>query len=317
MEVRESEQEKLFFIVNTASKTGKAKQTWEELKEVLERRQVSYQAYTTQYCGHATELAKQICDEPGRIHLIVMGGDGTVNEVLNGMHDLDRVTFGCIPSGSANDFARGAGLKGSPAEILERMLDAPGEVYLDCGKATYGEGESRRFIVSAGVGVDADVCRQALDSPVKKFLNRLHLGQLTYVVLTVKTLFTMPLVDAKIRTQDGQERHLKKAIFLSAMNLPYEGGGVPMAPKASPYDGKLSCCCVYGIPRIFCFFLLPVLCVGKHEGIRGISIINSSRLEVTLRDDLCIHTDGEFCGRKRRVVFEAEPKNLRMKDIFR
>ena len=56
--------------------------------------------------------------------LTAAGGDGTVNEVLNGMHDFDRVTFGCIPSGSANDFARGFGLAGTPREILEREAGA-------------------------------------------------------------------------------------------------------------------------------------------------------------------------------------------------
>ena len=125
---------------------------------MLKERKIPYHAYTTKYYRHATELADQICSKPGKINLVVVGGDGTVNEVLNGMHDFDRVTFGCIPSGSANDFARGFGLAGTPREILERMLDAKEEEYLDFGQVTYGEeGLTRRFIVSSGVGVDADV----------------------------------------------------------------------------------------------------------------------------------------------------------------
>ena len=200
MEVKEQ----YYFIVNRKSKTGKAAEIWRELEQVLKERKIPYHAYTTKYYRHATELADQICSKPGKINLVVVGGDGTVNEVLNGMHDFDRVTFGCIPSGSANDFARGFGLAGTPREILERMLDAKEEEYLDFGQVTYGEeGLTRRFIVSSGVGVDADVCRQALDAPIKKVLNRFHLGQLTYVVLTVKTLFTMPLMDAEVRAENG------------------------------------------------------------------------------------------------------------------
>ncbi len=312
MEVKEQ----YYFIVNRKSKTGKAAEIWRELEQVLKERKVPYHAYTTKYYRHATELADQICSKPGKINLVVVGGDGTVNEVLNGMHDFDRVTFGCIPSGSANDFARGFGLAGTPREILERMLDAKEEEYLDFGQVTYGEeGLTRRFIVSSGVGVDADVCRQALDAPIKKVLNRFHLGQLTYVVLTVKTLFTMPLMEAEVRAENGTIYRQKKAIFIAAMNFPYEGGGVPMAPKASAFDGKLSCCCVHDIPRLLCFFLLPVLCLGKHTRLRGFDIIESRKLEVTLKSPAVVHADGEDCGDQKKLCFEAVSGQLRVKKI--
>lgn len=303
---------KYYFIVNQKSQTGKTADVWGALEKLLKERRVEYEAYVTQYFGHAAELAEEICAKPGEKHLVVVGGDGTINEALNGMHDFSHVTFGCIPSGSGNDFARGFGLKGTPQEILDRMLVCREETCLDLGQVTYADGQKRKFIVSSGVGVDADVCRQALDAPIKRVLNRLHLGQLTYVLLTVKTLFSMPLTDAEVTLENGTKRDLKRVIFISAMNFPYEGGGVPMAPRASARDGKLSCCCVYGIPRWLCFCYLPLLCLGKHEKVKGFDIIESSGFTISLKDEMCVHTDGEHCGRWREMEYEILPGKLRV-----
>lgn len=313
-EIREMEMKgKYYFIVNQKSQTGKTADVWGELEKRLKERGVEYEAYMTRYFGHAARLAGMICEKPGEKHLVVVGGDGTINETINGMRDFSHVTFGCIPSGSGNDFARGFGLKGSPREILDRMLSCREEQYLDLGQVTCGGDQKRKFIVSSGVGVDADVCRQALDAPIKKVLNKIRLGQLTYVLLTVKTLFTMPLTDACVTLEDGTKRYLKKAIFISAMNFPYEGGGVPMAPRASARDKKLSCCCVYGIPRWLCFCYLPVLCLGKHEKIKGFDIIESSRLTISLKEEMCVHTDGEHCGSWKELEYEILPGYLRVR----
>lgn len=308
MEVKD----RYYFIVNQKSKTGKTAEMWGKLNQILKERKVDYEVFFTQHSGHAAQLADEICSRPEEKHLVVVGGDGTVNEALNGMHDFERVVFGCIPSGSGNDFARGFGLKGTPEEILEKMLGSQKETRLDLGQVSLPDGHKRKFIVSSGVGVDADVCYQALDAPVKKVLNRIHLGQLTYVLLTVKTLFTMPLTSARVVLDDGSERRLPNAIFISAMNFPYEGGGVPMAPAASASDGKLSCCCVYGIPRWRCFCYLPLLCLGKHGNIKGFDLIESTRLKISLEDEMCVHTDGEHCGKWKELVYEILPACVRV-----
>lgn len=307
--------EKYYFIVNQNSQTGNASGIWEHLQEILDTREVDYEVYTTQYGGHATELAEMICKKEGEKQLVVVGGDGTINEVLCGIQDMEHVTFGVIPTGSANDFAKGMGLKGKPTEILERMLASRETMYIDHGTVEGGDGTSRRFAVSAGIGVDAYVCKQALDAPIKKLLNKFHLGQLTYVLLTIMDIFTMPLVDGKLTLADGSEKKLKRAIFVSAMSLPYEGGGIPMTPRASVTDGQLSCCCVTGIPRLVCFFYLVFLVFGKHENLPGVQIINSPKITVELQEPMCVHGDGEHCGFQEKVTFTCVPGKLKMKKI--
>ena len=198
-------------------------------------------AHTTRYPGHATKLAEKISsmkdDDP--IYLIVVGGDGTINEVLNGFADFDRVRLGVIPTGSGNDFCSNLKLPKTPKESLKLICasirnDQRGEVLyrIDLGQVSWeGCEKPRIFGISAGLGLDALVCKKALHSRLKQVLNRFHLGKLTYLALTVQSLFTMETAKAKVITEHGGFI-LPKMIFAAAMNLPAEGGGVPMAPEA-------------------------------------------------------------------------------------
>ena len=101
----------IYFIVNNTARTGKSRAIWLEMKELLENRSIEYKAYQTKYAGHATELARKISSLPeDRIYLITVGGDGTLNEVINGISDFSRIVLGILPIGSGNDFARGMGI---------------------------------------------------------------------------------------------------------------------------------------------------------------------------------------------------------------
>ena len=113
----------LYFIVNKKSRSGKGADVWKEVQTALEYKKIPYKAWTTEYEGHAMELAADICDFPDDdICLVVLGGDGTANEVINGMKYFEKVRFGTIPTGSGNDLARGLGIEGTPVECLERIL---------------------------------------------------------------------------------------------------------------------------------------------------------------------------------------------------
>lgn len=115
---------KIQIIVNNGAGTGSAVPVWKETKEYLQEKEIPYNAYLTRYEKHAMKLAGQICEKfpEGPIYLLVVGGDGTINEVLNGIPDFDRVRLGVIPTGSGNDFARNLGIlrntRGNLAEIV-------------------------------------------------------------------------------------------------------------------------------------------------------------------------------------------------------
>ena len=125
---------------------------------------------------------------------------------------------------------------------------------------------SRDYLQSVpGAGLDALVCKKALKSKVKDALNKLHLGKLTYLFLTVQSLFTMQTTDAgAVFDGKGQKNH-KKMIFAAAMNFRAEGGGVPMAPGADAQDGKLSVCMAWGIPKWRTFFMFTIACDSQSS----------------------------------------------------
>lgn len=304
-----------YFIVNLTSRTGKTKKSWRQIKEELNRREIPYKAYLSQYAGHVTELAKMICNkEDEDICLIVVGGDGTVNEVINGMEHFEKVRFGYIPTGSGNDLGRGLGIEANkPLEALNRILDAKEEFAIDLGRVVWNHGEdSRLFAISSGIGFDALICEKALHSKIKFVLNRIGLGKLVYLILTIQSLLSMENVDAVVHYDDGEEQKLDGMIFAAAMNQPYEGGGVPMAPDADCRDGELSMIAVERIPKPKTGLMLIRLLCKKHHKIKGCHLKNCTSFSVKTQEPMVVHADGEFCGHQTEVKFYIEPKKLRM-----
>ena len=241
----------------------------------------------------------------------MVGGDGTANEVINGMTHFEKVRFGVIPTGSGNDLARGLGITGTPTEVIGHVLNCREDYVMDLGQVSWNGCEKPRlFAISAGAGLDALVCKKALKSKVKDALNKLHLGKLTYLFLTVQSLFTMQTTDAgAVFDGKGQKNH-KKMIFAAAMNFRAEGGGVPMAPGADAQDGKLSVCMAWGIPKWRTFLCLPLLVTANHLRIRGFEVTNCKEYDLKLKTPMVLHADGEYCGDVTEMHFQCLPKKL-------
>lgn len=310
---------KIQIIVNNGAGTGSTAPVWKETKEYLQEKAIPYNAYLTRYEKHAMKLAGQICEKfpEDPIYLLVVGGDGTINEVLNGITDFDRVRLGVIPTGSGNDFARNLGISRDTKEDLEEIAacieqEQNGETLqrIDLGEVSWeGCERPRIFGISAGAGLDAIVCKKALHSNLKKVLNRFHLGKLTYLMLTVQTLFSMKTFEARV-TVDGETETCQNMIFGAAMNLRAEGGGVPMAPESTPYDGKISLSSAAGIPKWKTFFLLPLLAMGKQGGIKGFTVKDGAEISMELDRPVVVHADGEYCGDLQHIRFRCRRDTL-------
>lgn len=302
------------FIVNLNSRTGKAKKIWEELRKELDRREVMYALHETKYAGHAIELSRRLVrTAEDTVKIIVLGGDGTFNEVINGARDFSKVELGYIPTGSGNDLARGLKLPSDPMENLNRILDSKEYWNMDLGCLSWDDGESKKyFAVSTGVGVDADVCRRALSSTLKKVLNKIGLGKLTYAILTLQSLFALPYMNAHI-VADGQDYGIKeKVLFVAMMNHKCEGGGVPMAPLAEAMDGKLSMCCISGVGKLRALTLFPSLLAGKHMGLKAYMGVDFQHADIVLKTPFVWHTDGEMCSYNTVMHIECIPGAIKL-----
>ena len=302
------------FIVNPCSRTGKAAKVWQELEQVLKQKNVEYRAYFTERPGHATELVAAICAEnPGEKHIITVGGDGTSNEVVNGLSDYSDIIYGCIPTGSGNDLIRGLGLPRDPLAVLERILSGDNIRPVDHGVLQYFDGTpDRRFDVSSGFGYDADVCFEVQVTPLKRVLNRIGLGKLCYYIIAAKQIFALKPRPATLLIDGKETLHYDRLLFCASMIQPYEGGGLKLAPSADNADRKLTLVVVHDVSKLKLFLVLPSVLISKHTGIKGVEIFDCDSVEITSDDARCLHTDGETVGIKDHVRLSCTPEQIRM-----
>lgn len=303
------------FIVNVHGSSGKAFLKWNKIRALLKTKKIEFKVHVPQRVGHAMQIAKEVSSlNESDIKIVVVGGDGTINEVLNGITDFSRVKMGLIPTGSGNDFTRGMKLpRHNPKKALNIILNSKGDKKIDLGRSTVlSTNDSRIFGISSGFGLDAIVGTGINESKIKKILNYVHLGKLSYALLTVQTLFTMRTYSVSLKFDDDQPVQFNKLIFLAAMNFKAEGGGVPMCPKAKGDDGQLSICLAAGVPKILTFFKFPLLCLGLHGRSKGFYLRNCTSLLLQSNEKSILHTDGELVGNVDSVKFEVLPQKLTM-----
>ena len=303
-----------YFIVNPASRSGKGENLWNNtLQPALKQRKVEYEVHFSQKQGDLIRLAEEISarmKEQDSAHLVIVGGDGTVNETLQGIDTQSGISISYIPTGSSNDLARDMGFSKNPLEILDRLLDQPRTQPMDVGVMISSFGQ-RKFAVSCGIGYDAAVCQEANISKVKKVFNKIGLGKLTYLGIAIKQLFATKLVSCDIYL-DGSHKpiHLNKFYFVAIMNHRYEGGGFNFCPKAKAGDGILDLCVVSGLPKLLVLLALPTAFFGKHYIFPGVDSYKASSVRIVTEKPLWIHTDGEVIEKNSEITVSCAPGQI-------
>ncbi|SEF93804.1 Diacylglycerol kinase family enzyme [Eubacterium ruminantium] len=350
----------IYFIVNINGGGGRAKKTWMKVREILDIKGISAKMFKSRYPGDSKKFVEKLTEKTkGIINIIIIGGDGTVNEVINGITDFSRTRIGIIPTGSGNDFARGLGIPKRTGKALAKVLNGLTDsrirlvdvglttvygdenVALQLGKASGVTSLERRFGISSGIGLDALVCKKVDNSKMKGILNSCGLGGMSYIIMTIISLFTMEKNDVRIKMsnifkkdeskynsfesnlsvgkaseckdiKDYVSVDIRKLIFFAAMNMRCEGGGVPMAPKAKYDDGELSCTLAYDVPKWKSFFILPVLVMAKHDKSKNFMLFNKDKIELVSDKEMVVHVDGEYGGESKHVKFEMLPEKLQV-----
>ncbi len=300
-------------IINPASRSGRGAKIWsEQIEPALKESNAVYQTYFSKKAGEVKHLAAQITaehpDDPD-LKLIILGGDGTVNEALQGIADPSKVILGYIPTGSSNDLARDLNIPKEPKAALDLLLRDAAPRVMDLGRLTYLDAdqpeESRLFAVSCGIGFDAAVCAEAMHSPIKDTMNRIGLGKLTYLGIALKQLITARKVSCTLTLEDTVHNRqenlaLPRFLFVTCMSHRYEGGGFMFCPSADDHDGVLDLCSVGNISKGLVLLALPTAFFGKHYFVKGINAHTATRMSITTSSPLWVHTDGEVtrksCG---------------------
>jgi YegS/Rv2252/BmrU family lipid kinase len=303
------------FIINPKSSSGKGIRHWWTVKDELDRQNIKYTADFTKQEGHAIKLAQEICHEnQGIKNIVVLGGDGTLNEVINGIDNYEDVILGYIPSGSSNDLARSLRIPKNPLKSLSNVLKPNRFIYLDYGEMIFEDSDikPRRFGCSSGVGYDAGVCEEVQKSALKKRLNSFGAGKFIYLAIAIKQLFTTKLQDATLIVDKIKTEKYKRVLLISNMIHKFEGGGLKIAPDADPTDGKLSICLVHGLPRAMLMLLFPTILFGKHTHFKGVETFHCSSLEIMLDRQVAVHTDGEVPAFSSHIKISCIPGKIRM-----
>ncbi|MBQ8857013.1 MAG: diacylglycerol kinase family lipid kinase [Lachnospiraceae bacterium] len=302
---------KLQFIVNPASKTGRGIEIWQEVEKVLKGSEIEYEVYYTKRIGHGTELARKLTESEGEHMIVALGGDGTVNEVVNGIVRIKDTILGYIPTGSGNDLAGGLGLPTDPMTSIEHILENKSHLQVNIGVVEV-EGMKRRFAVSSGMGWDAAICHEVAVSKLKKFLNKIKLGKLSYVAIAVKQIFAFKTAPMEIQIDGKAPMKFQKNFFSAVMNSPYEGGRVMMCPAASWSDDLLDICIVDSVPKLKLLLVIPLAYKGWHKFFKGVHIKRGEKMTLRSAKPLPMHVDGENFGYYTEAVMYLEKEKLRI-----
>lgn len=309
-----------YIIINPASRSGKGAKLWAAIEPILKEKNITYKSYFSERTGHVSELVRNLSasvlteskNEP--LKLIVLGGDGTINEALQGITDFDRTQIGYIPTGSSNDLARDLKMETAPGTVLERILSCEQPFLMDVGCLTYqnqsGEEKIRYYAGSCGIGYDAAVCEESGISKFKVIFNKIGLGKLTYLAIALKQLLATKKVSCTFTLDNQETITLPKFFFLAFMQHRYEGGGFMFCPDADYQDGILDICAVGNVPKWKVLIALPTAFKGKHYMFQGVDNHKASTISLKASAPLWVHTDGEVVTRTDSVTVSCLKQKL-------
>ncbi len=299
------------FIINPNAGGGKCLRTWRRVEEQLKKKGVEYEEYMTKRRGDARLHARKFAgNEEGSACVVVMGGDGTVNEVADGLAIRENITLGYIPTGSGNDLARSLGLSGDPVKGLDTVLQARDIRSIDCGTVSCRSGPvHRRFMVSAGIGMDAAVCHDIL--AVRKQHGKKG-GRWRYLAAGIRRLILAKPVKGYVILDGVKKIESDHIYFVSVHIHPYEGGGFLFAPGADPCDGMLT---VRIVSQRSKRQLIPILLgalFGRESKGRGAGLYSCREVRIHTERPMPVHCDGESCMDQQDIQARCVPGRVRM-----
>lgn len=306
-----------YVVVNPNSRSGKGQKYWNMIKPVLDERQVSYQVIFSNYTGHIKEIVAKLLQtenatKENPIDIILLGGDGTLNEAVQGIDDFDKIRIGYIPTGSSNDLARDLSYEKDPIALLSSILEGCVKRKMDIGlvKSNGPTPYSRRFVVSCGIGFDAAVCEQVQRTGSKALLNRIGLGKLTYLAIALKNLYHTKTNACSMRFDEQAPVSLPSFFFIASMIHRYEGGGFMFCPDADYQDGILDFCVVGNLKKLSILRILPTAYKGKHLRFQNIDAYRGMTLHLTCEKPLWVHTDGEVNPQSNSLTISSTTEKL-------
>ncbi len=304
---------KTIVIVNPQAGNGRTEKIWPNIESALEKSIGSFEVLQTTCRGDATDLSRRILKEDAA-RIVAVGGDGHLNEVLNGFIENDlpvnaesRLSF--VMTGTGCDFQRSLGISGKWQNAVAELKDAKVRK-IDVGKVTYTAADKtqkiRYFdnIASFGLSGAVDHCLE--HSRLRDYLG----GSPLFLWATIKTVFTHPNQGIRFRIDDGPEEEICSRLGLLA-NGRYFGGAMHAAPEAELDDGLLDLLMLKEISVAKFLWHLPKIYKGTHLKIPEIFFQKVRKFTAESSEQVILDIDGESPG-YLAATFEVLPKILNL-----
>lgn len=280
------------FIVNPAANGSLAGRKWPILQRQLNTADIVHDYYLSEYRGHCIELVRAAL-KAGHTNFVAVGGDGTANEVLNGLFsdptvNTAHLTLSAIPWGTGNDWARYHILSPDPSDCL-RLLQAGVSTRQDVGKVSFigrsGTASNHYFLNCVGTGFDSYLLERMGNSRQKRF---------RYFLYVLKCLFEYRATRLELDV-DGESLECS-ALMLQIFLGIYAGAGMKFAPAAIADDGLFEVLCISDLSVSQILANLYYLYNGRINDHRAVRHWRSSAISVATRAEQSFHCDGELVG---------------------
>ncbi len=295
-----------FVIVNPNAGRRKGEKDWLEIARLLTEAGLEFTCVFTDAPNHAVKLSKRYI-EAGFRKILVVGGDGTLNEVINGVFNQrsyapDEIIIAMIPVGTGNDWGRTFGIPAGYKEAIDVIVNNK-TFRQDIGKVTYFKNEKsvcRYFINMAGIGFDALVAKKT---------NRQKQagkgGPLSYLINLFTSLIAHKSTVTKLIIDD---KPVDEDIFtMSVAICQYNGGGMMQAPGAIPDDGLFDITVITRVSRMTVIRNVAKLYDGSFVKLKQVKQFRGKVVKVNAHPPLYLETDGESLGHTP-MTFEILPR---------
>jgi len=285
---------KWFVIINPVSGGKYAPKLWNKILPYLATNNIVHDAVVTEYIDHASILVKKAVGE-GYTHFMIIGGDGTANDVINGIFsaqiDTKTITVAMLPAGTGNDWVRTIGAFKSVSDIPKAIIR--NETFLhDAGLVSYKSGNQiaqRYFINIAGLGFEGHVAKNIYES--KGWLKG---TKLQYQLSILKSLFIYKHTSLTITVDDSTTK--QPALSVAAGICKFNGGGLKQLPDAVFDDGLLDMTIIGSMRKWQMVVNLPKLQSGAHVKVKSVSTYRGKNIKIDSEPPIYIDVDGEFIG---------------------
>ncbi|HEV2562845.1 MAG TPA: diacylglycerol kinase family protein [Rhizomicrobium sp.] len=308
-----------FVVVNPRSAGGRTAREWPEISRLLGAAYPQMSVAFSARRGDTTTLVRNALSE-GHSEVVAVGGDGTINEAMNGFFDADGAiapdaAFGFVTSGTGGDFRKSFGIAPGYAAAIARLKDASPRA-VDVGRVSClsmrGEPSVRYFINIASFGLSGVI----VDSVNRAHIAKLFGGQFAFAFHSAVGLLTYRDRAVRIRV-DADYDEIATISTVAVANGQYFGGGMRVAPNAKPDDGVFDVIIMGGAPKRQAIADMKLIYTGEHlknPGVRAMRgrKVTAAPVAETKGRHVLIEVDGENCG-QLPATFEILPRALNLR----